>query len=168
MQARRPNKGHPVLGIVVYQATGAKRRLSALTAPAAAALEVAGVFVEYKPSGTWQTKPMNPVLVWPTILTDSPMIDVNLILHSCNVALGWLVVDSKRAHSVEHSLAGLVGRFVSFPSRVREAAGLPPGTVRGRLAVGAGVLAQIFVAVVAALLIAWLTKELGLGPMPIT
>ena len=105
-----------------------------------------------------------PVTAWPTILTDSPMIDVNLILHSCNVALGRLTVDSKRAHSVEHSLAGLVGRFVSFPRRVREAAGLPAESVRGRLAVGAGVIAQIFVAVVAALLIAWLSKELGLGP----
>jgi hypothetical protein len=106
---------------------------------------------------------MNPVTAWPTILTDGPMIDVNTILHCCNMALGRLVVDARRAHSVEHSLAGLVGRFVSFPRRVREAAGLPPGSVRGRLAFGAGVIAQIFVAVVAALLIAWLTKLLGLG-----
>jgi hypothetical protein len=139
-------------------------KVSSLTAPAAAALETAGVFVDYKPSGTWQTVPMNPVSAWPTIMTDSPMIDVNLIYHSCNVALGRLAIDSKRFQSVEHSLAGLVGRFVSFPRRVREAAGLPAGSVRGRLAVGAGVIAQVFIAVVAALLIAWLTKELGLGP----
>jgi len=139
-------------------------KLSGLTAPAAEAVEVAGVCVDYKPPGTWQTVPMNPISVWPTILTDSPMIEVNLIFHSCNVALGRLAVDSRHAHSVEHSLAGLVGRFVSFPRRVREAAGLPPGSIRGRLAFGAGVAAQIFVAVVAALLIAWLTKELGLGP----
>jgi hypothetical protein len=139
-------------------------QLSSLTGPAAAAVEAAGVSVDYKPSGTWQTVPMNPVMAWSTILTDNPMIDVNLILHSCNMALGRLAVDSKRTHSVEHSLAGLVSRFISFPSRVREAAGLPPRSVRGRLAFGAGVVAQIFIAVVAALLIAWLTRELGLGP----
>jgi hypothetical protein len=142
-------------------------KVSTLTGPAARALEVAGVFVDYKPSGTWQRVPMNPVTAWPTILTDSPMIDVNLILHSCNVALGRLAVDSKRAHSVEHSLAGLVGRFVAFPRKVREAAGLPPDGVAGRVATGVGVLAQVviglFVTVAGGLLLIVLGKWLGLG-----
>jgi hypothetical protein len=138
-------------------------KVSLLTGPAAGAVEAAGVFVDYKPSGTWQTVPMNPITAWPTILTDSPMIDVDLILHSCNVALGRLVVDSRRAHSVEHSLAGLAGRFVSFPRRVREAAGLPADSFRGRLAVGTGIVAQVFVAVLAGLLLAYLTRLLGLG-----
>jgi hypothetical protein len=142
-------------------------KLSGLTGPAAEAMSIAGVFVDYKPSGTWQTVPINPVTAWPTILTDDPMIDANLIVHSCNVALGNLATSATRARSAERSLAGFVGRFVSFPRRVREAAGLPPNSVGGQLAFGAGVLVQIFVAVVGTvvggILLAWVIKSLGLG-----
>jgi hypothetical protein len=106
---------------------------------------------------------MNPIPTWPTLLTDNPMIDANLIVHSCNVALGNLATAAARAYEVEHSLAGVVSRFLSFPSRVREAAGLPRGSARGRLAFSAGIVAQLFVAVVGGLLLALLLKWLGLG-----
>jgi hypothetical protein len=146
----------------VYEVHG---KLSSLTGSAAAAVEAAGVFIDYKHPGRhpWQTEPMNPIPTWPTLLTDNPMIDANLIIHCYNVALGNLATAAARAYEVEHSLAGVVGRFLLFPSRVREAAGLPRGSVRGRLAFGAGIVAQIFVAVVGGLLLALLLKWLGLG-----
>jgi hypothetical protein len=146
----------------VYEVHG---KLGSLTGPAAAAVEAAGVLIDYKHSGRhpWQTEPMNPIPTWPTLLTDNPMIDANLIIHCYNVALGNLATAAGRAYEVEHSLARVVGRFLSFPSRVREAAGLPRGSVRGRLAFGAGIIAQIFVAVVGGLLLALLLKWLGLG-----
>jgi hypothetical protein len=142
-------------------------KLNVLTGPAADAVAAVGVMIAYKPSGTMQQYPMNPVAAWPTLFTDNPRISPELILSSCNQALGRLAVEGQRAQSVEHSLAGLIGRFVAFPRKVREAAGLPPDGFAGHVATGVGVLAQVviglFVTVAGGLLLVLLGKWLGLG-----
>jgi hypothetical protein len=51
------------------------QEVSSLAGPAAKAFEVSGLGMDYKPSGTWQRHPVNPALVWSTILTDKPMLD---------------------------------------------------------------------------------------------
>jgi hypothetical protein len=145
------------------QAAELRMKLNQLTGPAAEALEVAHVRVDYKPRGTMQRFPMNPVTAWTTILTDDPMLDVSILFDCCHQAVGRLQEDVRQARAREESLAGLIGRFVSFPRRVREAAGLPPGGFAGRVAEGAGVLAQVFVTVLAGLLLAFLVKLLNLG-----
>jgi hypothetical protein len=141
--------------------------LSALTGPAADAVESVGVMIGFKPSGTMNHYPMNPVAAWPTLFTDQPMINVEYLFGSCNQALGRLSAEAERARSVEGSLAGLIGRFVAFPRRVREAAGLPPEGLAGRVATGVGVLAQVliglFVTVAGGLLLILAGKWLGLG-----
>jgi hypothetical protein len=140
-----------------------RARASILTGPASEAVEAVGVSVAHKPSGTMRQYAMNPVAAWSTMLTDRPMIDAQLIFDSCNQALGRLAVEAGKARSTEGSLVGLVARFVSFPRRVREAAGLPPDKWSGRLATGLGIAAQVFVVVLGGLLLALLTKLLGLG-----
>jgi hypothetical protein len=141
--------------------------LNALTGPAADTLKAVGVTIGFKPSGTINHYPMNPVAAWPTLFTDQPMINVEYLFGSCNQALGRLATEAERARSLERSLAGLIGRFVAFPRRVREAAGLPSEGLAGRVATGVGVLAQVliglFVTVAGGLLVILAGKWLRLG-----
>ena len=40
--------------------------LARLARPAAEAFDASGVWIDYTPPGTWQTKPVNPALTWST------------------------------------------------------------------------------------------------------
>jgi hypothetical protein len=61
------------------------------SAPAAArAFMEAGVWIDWKPPGTWSTQPVNPAAGWGTILEDFPRFGVDVLEAVCNQALGSL------------------------------------------------------------------------------
>ena len=53
------------------------------------AVQSVGMFVEYKPRGAFQTRSVNPVLAWSTLLSD-PVITTELIDGLCRRAIGIL------------------------------------------------------------------------------
>jgi hypothetical protein len=69
------------------------------------------------------------------------------------------------AEEREHGLAEFFARFIRFPSRVREAAGLEPRTFGGGVVSGVVVVMQgLFVTVVGGLLVYPLAKHFGWLP----
>lgn len=63
--------------------------LQRITHPAAVVVQETGGMVDFKPAGTWQTRPLNPVLVWSTLF-DKPLVDASLIVNSCDLVIGAL------------------------------------------------------------------------------
>jgi hypothetical protein len=68
---------------------------------AAYALAEAGVFVDWKPRGTFQTQPVSPAQAWATILDWDPMFGVEVILACCSQALGILSMQAEAAEEDE-------------------------------------------------------------------
>ncbi len=121
--------------------------------------------VAYKPPGTWQYSEVNPALVWATLLDEFPLVTPDVMLTVGNQATGVLEGLYEEAVERERGLPGVLARFLRFPTRVREAAGLPPKTVRGGLvSTLAGVLQALLVAALGGALVFPLARFLGWGP----
>lgn len=138
--------------------------LTRLTGPAAEAFDACGVYMDYKPSGTWQTRPINPALVWSTIL-DDPMLEPYQIATVGREALGLL--EHRRAEQAarQRGLIGALAWFFTLAPRVREAAGLPGRSARGQAVTWIIVIVQgLIVTVVGGALIYPLARLLGWYP----
>ena len=132
---------------------------------AAEPLQRSGGLIAYKPGGTMRTVELNPALVWSTIFDPMPMVTPNLVLTTAGQSLGVIEGRYEIAVERERGLAGLLGRFVGFPTRVREAAGLHRGTVGGGALMTVVATFQILlVTVVGGALVFPLVRYLGWGP----
>lgn len=121
--------------------------------------------MSYKPPGTMQYTDVNPALVWSTLLDEYPMITPDVLVTVGSQAIGVLESLRDEAAERERGLAGLFARFVRFPVRVREAAGLPPRTVSGGLLSGLVALVQaVLIAAVGGVLVFPLAQWLGWSP----
>lgn len=129
---------------------------------AAEAFQESGILIAYKPPGTLQTTTVNPALVWSTLLDTYPMVTPDVMFTVGEQAAGRFESLYDEAEEREHGLAEFLARFVRFPSRVREAAGLEPRTVGGGLVSGiVAVLQGLFVAVLGGLLVYPLSLYFG-------
>lgn len=108
----------------------------------------------------------NPIWAWESVFDASPSaysFSLSDLENWVDQVIGDLDSQAKEARRQERTLAGLLGRFLAFPSEVREAAGLPAGTVRGRIAAVFAVVVQgLIVTIVGGLLLALLQKLLSL------
>jgi hypothetical protein len=132
---------------------------------AARAFQASGHLVSYKPPGTWQRTDVNPALVWSTLLDDYPMVTPDLMFTVGSQAIG--VLESLRDEQAdrETGMAGLLARFVRFPSRVREAAGLEARTLRGGFVSGLIVTLQgLLIAAIGGALVYPIAHWLGWTP----
>lgn len=104
---------------------------ASLAGPAAYGFGAAGVWFDYKPPGTWQTKPVNPAVVWSTIFDQTPMLDPALVNQVALQALG--ILDHLRDEQAERErgFIGAIAWFLTLGPRIREAAGLPPRSAPG-------------------------------------
>lgn len=123
----------PGRGVQVDQLAG---RVAMLAGPAAEAVDITGIHMMYKPPGTWQREPVNPVLLWSTILTDEAMLDPQLMLVTCGQALGLLESYRDEQAEREKGVVGAIAWFFTLAPRVRDAAGLPRRSARGVLVTG--------------------------------
>jgi len=90
--------------------------------PAAYGFAEARSFVEWKPRGTMQTRPVSPAGSWATILSDDPMFDVETILACCSQAMGILEMQARNAEEREHQY---VRRVLAWMAALT-GSGLPP------------------------------------------
>jgi hypothetical protein len=120
-------------------------RVAEAGARAAAGFDAAGVGVQWKRPGTFQTVPVNPGLVWSTLTDSLPMVTPELMQIVGAQAIGRLDSLAVEAAERERGLAGFLARFIRFPQRVREAAGLPARSVRGGVVTGFVALLQTVV-----------------------
>lgn len=70
---------------------------------AAYAFAEAGSFIEWKPRGTWQTQPVNPAQAWNTILTDDPIVPLDVIMACAEQATGILEMKVEAAEEEERN-----------------------------------------------------------------
>jgi hypothetical protein len=70
---------------------------------AAYAFAEAGVFVDFKPRGTFQTQHVSPAQTWATILSEDPMFGLDVILACCSQALGTLDMRAEAAEEEERN-----------------------------------------------------------------
>lgn len=124
-------------------------RVAMLAGPAAEAVDITGIHMMYKPPGTWQRAPVNPVLIWSTTLSDGAMLDPHLMTITCGQALGLLESHRDEQAEREKGVVGAIAWFFTLGPRVRDAAGLPPRSARGALVTG--VVATLQALLVAAL-----------------
>jgi hypothetical protein len=140
-------------------------RVARAAGRAALAFQNSGHSVDYKPPGTWQRTSMNPALVWSTLLDDYPIVTPSLLVTIGSQAIGTLESLHDEAAERERGVAGLLARFVRFPVRVREAAGLPSKSVSGGLLSGVVALFQgLFVTALGGALVYPLVHWLGWTP----
>lgn len=131
--------------------------LELMCGPAAQAVESVGMLAAYKPRGTFQTRPMNPVLVWSTLMSD-PVITADLIDALCRRAIGVLDHEADERAEDEKSISGRVVRAVSMPRRIWQAAtGAPADAAAHKSAFVSGIV----VTVLTGLLVAFLAHYFG-------
>lgn len=155
----QPKPGHEA------QASRLTAEVASLAGAAAEAFVVSGQHIEYKPPGTMQTQPVNPALVWSTMFDTLPMLDPPLMAVVGGQALGYLNHRHREQAARQKGLIGAPAWFFTLAPRVREAAGLPRHSGRGRFVAGLTVLLQtLFVTVVGGVLVLPLASWLGWGP----
>lgn len=92
----------------------AKANVDRVAPKAARSFETAGMFVEWKPPGTWNTYRINPAVQWGTILEPDPRFGVDVLEACINQTLGAL---EDRLHDpatrLRPSLPSIQGRHVS-------------------------------------------------------
>ncbi|MDZ5662350.1 hypothetical protein SFC79_11295 [Nocardioides sp. S-58] len=138
------------------------REVASLAGPAADAFNLSGMGIDYKPPGTWQTKPVNPALVWSSCFGESPIGEPALILMVGAQALGQLRHERDEQADRERGFVGAIAWFFTLAPRIRGAAGLPPRTVRGVALSSVIVLLQtLLVTVVGGALVYPLVEWLG-------
>jgi hypothetical protein len=137
-----------------------------LAGPAAVALDLSGAgTIDYKLPGTFQTRPMNPAMVWSTMFGETPMLDPSLMFTVGQQALGLLEHKQAEQAARQRGLIGAVAWFFTLAPRVREAAGLPARSVRGQAVTWTVAIAQgLIVTTVGGVLIYPLAKVLGWYP----
>jgi hypothetical protein len=136
-----------------------------LAGPAAEAFEVSGHGIEYKPSGTMQTRLVNPALAWPTIFGEMPMFDPSLLATVGRQALSLLEHRRDEQAARQRGLIGALAWFFTLAPRVREAAGLPARSASGQAVAWITVIVQgLIVTVVGGALIYPLARVLGWCP----
>lgn len=118
------------------QAERLAAKVTRLAGPAAEALALSGSSLDYKPSGTWETQAVNPILVWSTMLTNEAMLDPHLMSVVCGQGLGLLENWREEQAAREKGFVGAIAWFFTLAPRVREAAGLPRHSARGALVTG--------------------------------
>jgi len=144
------------------RASAVMPKVAHLAGRAAEAFQESGILIAYKPPGTHQTTTVNPALVWSTLLDTYPMVTPDVMFTVGEQAAGRFESLYDEAEEREHGLAEFLARFVRFPSRVREAAGLEPSTVRGGLVSGiVGVLQGLLVTALGGLLVYPLAIHFG-------
>jgi hypothetical protein len=116
--------------------------LARLAGPAAEAFDASGVYIDYKPPGTWQTRPVNPALIWSTIFDETPMFDPSLMAIVGRQALGLLEHKRDEQAARQRGLIGALAWFFTLAPRVREAAGLPARSAPGQVVTWIIVLVQ--------------------------
>jgi hypothetical protein len=126
-----------------------------LTGPAARALQSVGAVFQFKPAGTMQTQPANPVLLWSTLFAESPMVSAELVYRLCNQAIGLLEEDIDEAVRHESSFEGKVERVVGTPWRLVRAAFGRSGYAPATDAIG-----TVVVTVVGGLIVAYVAHLL--------
>jgi hypothetical protein len=122
----------------------------------AAAIADREKFVLQDPLGANIT-PANPFLVWDQAFISQNVYGLlpDMVRSSTDTLIGMLEFERDRARDLERGLAGLAGRFVRFPSEVRESAGLARGSAGGKAAFGFGVFLQgVAVVVVGGIILA--------------
>lgn len=85
--------GHPLLRPRSGSEADAARaagEVDLLAGAAALGIAEGAGLVAWKPPGTWQTQPVNPVSAWRTIFEDYPMFGPDVISSSCAQAIGVL------------------------------------------------------------------------------
>jgi hypothetical protein len=111
-----------------------------LTGRAAYAVQAAGVFVQWKPSGTFQTVPLNPAAEWSTIINPDPRFDADTIFACVRQALGILDMKAEEAAEAELRPARPAAR------KVAGAAGYGLRPLARWAVAGAGTVALLVVA----------------------
>ena len=140
-----------------------------LSGPAAIACAEAGTVVIYQdaPAAGGRQTTLNPVQSWSYSLDGTGHVGIDVVLDSCNQAIGILKTRHEGARRLERSIAGRVARFIRFPAEVRQAAGFQPKTAAGRVTLGLAVALQtILTSAVAAILVAIALRLLGLEQGP--
>jgi hypothetical protein len=147
------------------QADALRAKVAALAGPAALAFDAAGVWIDYKPPGTWQQQPINPALVCSTMFGNTPMLDPSLVNQVGLQALGLLEQERDEQAEREKGFVGVIAWFVTLGPRIRAAAGLPPRSAPGVAVTSIVVLVQgILVAVVGGALVFPVASWLGWLP----
>lgn len=131
----RPKPGRDA--IVNRQAS----ELHVKTAVAAEIVERLGLTHRWKPRGTFQTMPVNPVLAWPSIFQRDPITSTEYIYSSCNQAIGLLTHGAEEAHEHEQSVTGRIEHAADAPRRLwRAVRGAPRATSEHKTAFASGIL----------------------------
>lgn len=140
-----------------------KAEVDTLAGPAAISFAEAGVIMSISPPGTTAyTDQINPAQAWGTIFKRSPMFSPDDLMGCCHQASGILRQMHTEAVEREKGIVGWIARFVRLPQRIREAAGVAPGTFGGRTATGFGVFLQaVLVTIVGGLTVAGLVAAFG-------
>lgn len=147
------------------QADALRAKAAVLAGPAAHAFDAAGVWIDYKPPGTWQQRPVNPALVWSTMFSDTPMLDPSLVNQIGLQALGLLENARDEQAEREKGFVGAIAWFLTLGPRIRAAAGLPPRSAPGIVVTSVVVLIQgVLVAAVGGALVFPLAGWLGWLP----
>lgn len=142
-----------------------RAHVAELSGSAAIACAEAGVTVIYQdaPIAGGRQTTINPVQSWSYALDGTGHVGVDVVLDSCNQAIGILKTRYEEAHRLERSLAGRVARFIRFPAQVRRAAGFPPKSTAGRVTFSVAVALQtIITTAVGAVVVAVLLRLLHL------
>lgn len=125
--------------------------LNLLTGAAAKAVAGVGIEARYKPRGTHpaNTVPVNPVLVWTTLFAD-PMTTAEIVIQSCQQAIGILESDAVDAEEREASFEGKVERIAAKPRNLwRAVIGAPREARAHKSAAWGGAFVALLIAVVA-------------------
>ncbi len=132
---------------------GLATELERLTQPAAIVVQEYGATVELKPAGTMQYHEANPVLLWSTLF-ERPLLTADLIVGSCNRALGMLDAEIEDAEAHEGTAAGRIESTLDGPRGIWRAL---RGDVRRHQGVAwTGFAAGILATVIAAGIVHWL------------
>jgi hypothetical protein len=127
-----------------------------LAGRAAFALASTGAVVDYKPPGTWQTTPVNPIGAWRTIFDAYAMFSPEMIFACCNQAIGLLDAHADDAEEHEHSLEGKLGHAFGFWHRIRGGSDLRGGRRGIRFpATVVGIPSAVLATVIAGLITNW-------------
>lgn len=147
------------------QADALRAKTAGLSGPAALAFDAAGVWVDYKPPGTWHRQTINPALVWSTMFDDTPMLDPALVNQVGLQALGLLEHNRDEQAARETGFIGALAWFLTLGPRVRDAAGLPKRSAPGFIVTSLVVLVQgVLVGAVGGALAIPLAKWAGWSP----
>jgi len=129
------------------------REVDRLSGRAAHGLHAAGSFVEWKPRGTWNTRPVNPATAWRTIIDSDPMFPPSVIFACCEQATGILEMKAEHAEEREASVGAKLESAFGFWQRIRGGPGEP-----GRYA---PIIVTAVMSVAGALFTAWLSYKFG-------